>query len=74
MLLFGILAIEAKRHARTVHTVLKMVNARWGRAVHLILLFSCIRAYVIITSISAMICGGVSTTYISTRRRTPDFA
>jgi len=59
VLLFGILAIEVKRHARTAHTVLEMVNARWGKAAHLTFLFFCLCANVIVTSM--LLLGGAAT-------------
>lgn len=59
VLLFGILAIEVKRRARTAHTVCEMVLARWGKAAHITYLFFCLLANVIVTSM--LLLGGAAT-------------
>eukprot|EP00931_Biecheleriopsis_adriatica_P103353 TRINITY_DN781_c0_g1_i6.p1 TRINITY_DN781_c0_g1~~TRINITY_DN781_c0_g1_i6.p1 ORF type:complete len:686 (+),score=149.75 TRINITY_DN781_c0_g1_i6:132-2189(+) len=59
VLLFGVLAIEVKRHARTAHTVCEMVLARWGKAAHITFLFFALLANVIVTSM--LLLGGAAT-------------
>jgi len=59
VLLFGILAIEVKRRARTAHTVCEMVNARWGTAAHITFLIFCFMANIIVTSM--LLLGGAAT-------------
>jgi SSS family transporter len=59
VLLFGILAIELKRRARTAHTVCEMVKLRWGTPAHLTFLFFCFMANVIVTSM--LLLGGAAT-------------
>jgi len=59
VLLFGILAIEVKRRARTAHTVCEMVLARWGGNAHMTFLFFCLLANVIVTSM--LLLGGAAT-------------
>ena len=59
VLLFGILAIEVKRRARTAHTVCEMVLARWGKAAHITFLFFALLANVIVTSM--LLLGGAAT-------------
>merc|ERR1719359_2126736 len=59
VLLFGILAIEVKRRARTAHTVCEMVLARWGTPAHITFLFFCLVANVIVTSM--LLLGGAAT-------------
>lgn len=59
VLLFGILAIEVKRRARTAHTVCEMVLARWGKAAHLTFLFFALLANIIVTSM--LLLGGAAT-------------
>lgn len=59
VLLFGILAIEVKRRARTAHTVCEMVKARWGTPAHVTFLFFCFLANVIVTSM--LLLGGAAT-------------
>merc|ERR1719498_948875 len=44
VLLFGILAIEVKRKARTAHTICEMVLARWGKAAHITFIIFCFMA------------------------------
>jgi SSS family transporter len=59
VLLFGILAIEVKRKARTAHTICEMVLARWGKAAHLTFLFFCFLTNIIVTSM--LLLGGAAT-------------
>merc|ERR1719387_1785348 len=59
VLLFGILAIELKRRARTCHTVCELVYVRWGKAAHLTFIFFCLVANVIVTSM--LLLGGAAT-------------
>jgi SSS family transporter len=59
VLLFGILAIEVKRRARTAHTVCEMVYARWGKPAHITFIFFCLVANVIVTSM--LLLGGAAT-------------
>jgi len=59
VLLFGVLAIEVKRKARTAHTICEMVLARWGKAAHLTFLFFCFLTNVIVTSM--LLLGGAAT-------------
>eukprot|EP00437_Effrenium_voratum_P040403 CAMPEP_0181479982 /NCGR_PEP_ID=MMETSP1110-20121109/43565_1 /TAXON_ID=174948 /ORGANISM="Symbiodinium sp., Strain CCMP421" /LENGTH=669 /DNA_ID=CAMNT_0023605437 /DNA_START=4 /DNA_END=2013 /DNA_ORIENTATION=- len=59
VLLFGILAIEVKRRARTAHTVCEMVLARWGKPAHLTFLFFALLANIIVTSM--LLLGGAAT-------------
>merc|ERR1719387_3129376 len=62
VLLFGILAIELKRRARTCHTVCELVYVRWGKAAHLTFIFFCLVANVIVTSM--LLLGGAATVYV----------
>merc|ERR1719191_1258967 len=59
VLLFGILAIEIKRRARTAHTMCEMVRARWGKAAHITFLIFCFLANIIVTSM--LLLGGAAT-------------
>merc|ERR1719356_1949383 len=59
VLLFGILAIEVKRRARTAHTVCEMVLARWGKPAHLTFIFFCFLTNIIVTSM--LLLGGAAT-------------
>jgi len=59
VLLFGILAIELKRKARTAHTICEIVLARWGKAAHMTFLFFCFLTNVIVTSM--LLLGGAAT-------------
>lgn len=59
VLLFGILAIEVKRRARTAHTMCEMVKARWGTAAHITFLFFGFMANIIVTSM--LLLGGAAT-------------
>jgi len=59
VLLFGILAIELKRKARTAHTICEIVLARWGKAAHVTFLFFCFLTNVIVTSM--LLLGGAAT-------------
>lgn len=59
VLLFGVLAIEVKRRARTAHTVCEMVLARWGKPAHITFLFFALVANVIVTSM--LLLGGAAT-------------
>jgi len=59
VLLFGILAIEVKRRAKTAHTVCEMVKARWGNPAHVTFIFFCLVTNVIVTSM--LLLGGAAT-------------
>jgi len=59
VLLFGILAIELKRRARTAHTVCEMVLARWGTAAHVTFIIFCFLTNIIVTSM--LLLGGAAT-------------
>jgi SSS family transporter len=59
VLLFGVLAIEVKRKARTAHTICEIVLARWGKPAHLTFLFFCFLTNVIVTSM--LLLGGAAT-------------
>jgi len=59
VLLFGILAIEVKRRARTAHTVCEMVLARWGKAAHITFITFCFLTNIIVTSM--LLLGGAAT-------------
>jgi len=59
VLLFGVLAIELKRKARTAHTICEIVLARWGKAAHLTFLFFCFLTNIIVTSM--LLLGGAAT-------------
>ena len=48
VVLFGLLAIEIKRKAPTAHTVLEIINARWGRRAHITFLVFCLMTNVIV--------------------------
>lgn len=58
VLLFAILAVEVKRKAPTVHTVLEVIKARWGRPAHLVYLFFCLATNIIVTGM--LILGGAA--------------
>jgi len=58
VLLFGVLAIELKRKARTAHTVCEIVLARWGKPAHVTFLFFCFLTNVIVTSM--LLLGGAA--------------
>mmetsp|Transcript_114155 Transcript_114155/g.202327 ORF Transcript_114155/g.202327 Transcript_114155/m.202327 type:complete len:683 (-) Transcript_114155:62-2110(-) len=59
VLLFGILAIEIKKRARTAHTMCEMVRARWGTAAHITFLIFGFMANIIVTSM--LLLGGAAT-------------
>jgi len=59
VLLFGILAIEVKRRARTAHTVCEMVLARWGKPAHITFIIFCFLTNIIVTSM--LLLGGAAT-------------
>mmetsp|Transcript_39763 Transcript_39763/g.69117 ORF Transcript_39763/g.69117 Transcript_39763/m.69117 type:complete len:674 (-) Transcript_39763:79-2100(-) len=59
VLLFGILAIEVKKRARTAHTMCEMVRARWGTAAHITFLIFGFMANIIVTSM--LLLGGAAT-------------
>ena len=59
VLLFGILAIEVKRRARTAHTCCEMVLARWGKAAHITFIIFCFLTNIIVTSM--LLLGGAAT-------------
>uniref|UniRef100_A0A7S0S4D6 Urea active transporter n=1 Tax=Chlamydomonas leiostraca TaxID=1034604 RepID=A0A7S0S4D6_9CHLO len=58
VLLFAILAVEVKRKAPNIHTVLEIIKCRWGRAAHIVFLFFCLATNVIVTSM--LILGGAA--------------
>lgn len=58
MLLFAVLAVEIKRKAPHIHTVLEIVKCRWGTTAHMVFLFFCLATNVIVTSM--LILGGAS--------------
>eukprot|EP00803_Ostreobium_quekettii_P003267 evm.model.scf_1162.4 EVM.evm.TU.scf_1162.4 scf_1162:26896-29628(+) len=58
VLLFGILAIEVKRKAPTCHTILEIIEARWGRAAHMVFLFFCVLTNIIVTAM--LLLGGAA--------------
>ena len=59
VLLFGILAIEVKRRARTAHTMCEMVQARWGKAAHITFILFAFLTNIIVTSM--LLLGGAAT-------------
>ncbi|MEW5305220.1 MAG: hypothetical protein WDW36_007776 [Sanguina aurantia] len=58
VLLFAILAVEVKRKAPCIHTVLEVIRARWGTGAHIVFLCFCLATNVIVTSM--LILGGAS--------------
>ena len=58
VLLFAVLAIQIKRLAPTSHTILEVVNARWGKAAHLTFLVFCFLTNIIVTAM--LILGGAA--------------
>merc|ERR1719198_2738847 len=50
IILFGILAIDTKRHAPSAHTFLEMVKVRWGKCAHFVFLFFGLAANLIVSS------------------------
>jgi len=58
VLLFGILAIEVKRKAPTCHTILEIIEARWGRVTHMVFLFFCVLTNIIVTAM--LLLGGAA--------------
>jgi Na+/proline symporter len=56
VLLFAVLAVEIKRKAPTIHTVLEIVKARWGTAAHITFLVFCLLTNIVVTSM--LILGG----------------
>lgn len=58
VLLFGILAVEVKRKARTAHTVCEMVQARWGTVAHITFIIFCLLTNIIVTSM--LLLGGAA--------------
>jgi SSS family transporter len=50
ILLFGILAIEIKRHAPNAHTFLEVIKVRWGTVAHLVFMFFGLAANLIVSS------------------------
>ena len=52
------LAVEIKRKAPTVHTVLEIVKARWGLPAHKVFLFFCFATNIIVTAM--LILGGAA--------------
>jgi len=58
VLLFSILAVEVKRKAPHAHTVLEIINARWGKTAHLVYLFFTIVTNIIVTAM--LVLGGAA--------------
>eukprot|EP00803_Ostreobium_quekettii_P010419 evm.model.scf_2415.2 EVM.evm.TU.scf_2415.2 scf_2415:11208-16306(+) len=58
VLLFGILAIEVKRKAPTCHTILEIIEARWGQVAHIVFLFFCLLTNIIVTAM--LLLGGAA--------------
>ncbi|KAL6756843.1 hypothetical protein V8C86DRAFT_1810197 [Haematococcus lacustris] len=58
VLLFSVLAVEVKRKAPTVHTVLEIIKARWGMTAHKVFMFFCLATNVIVTAM--LILGGAA--------------
>jgi len=59
VLLFGILAIEVKRRARTAHTMCEMVLARWGKPAHITFILFAFMTNIIVSSM--LLLGGAAT-------------
>ena len=59
VILFAVLAIEIKRKCPAIHTMLEVVNARWGTAAHLTFLFFGLMTNLIVTAM--LILGGAAT-------------
>lgn len=59
VLLFGILAIEVKRKAANAHTILEIIDARWGPTAHKVFLVFCLMTNIIVSSM--LILGGAAT-------------
>ena len=59
VLLFAILAIEIKRKCPAIHTMLEIVQARWGPPAHLTFLFFGLLTCLIVTAM--LILGGAAT-------------
>ncbi|MEW5314476.1 MAG: hypothetical protein WDW38_005972 [Sanguina aurantia] len=58
ILLFSVLAVEVKRKAPTVHTVLEIIHTRWGQTAHLTFLCFCLMTNLIVTAM--LILGGAA--------------
>mmetsp|Transcript_26647 Transcript_26647/g.68655 ORF Transcript_26647/g.68655 Transcript_26647/m.68655 type:complete len:685 (+) Transcript_26647:445-2499(+) len=58
VLLFSILAVEVKRKAPHAHTVLEIINVRWGKTAHLVYLFFTIVTNIIVTAM--LVLGGAA--------------
>jgi len=58
VLLFSILAVEVKRKAPHAHTVLEIINVRWGKTAHLTYLFFTIVTNIIVTAM--LVLGGAA--------------
>jgi Na+/proline symporter len=59
IILFAILAIEIKRKCPAIHTMLEVVQIRWGFYAHMTLLFFGLVASLIVTAM--LILGGAAT-------------
>lgn len=59
VLLFAVLAVEVKRKCPSVHTILEIVDARWGNPAHLVFLVFAFITNIIVTSM--LILGGAAT-------------
>mmetsp|Transcript_36930 Transcript_36930/g.104203 ORF Transcript_36930/g.104203 Transcript_36930/m.104203 type:complete len:701 (-) Transcript_36930:214-2316(-) len=58
VLLFAVLAIQIKRLAPNSHTILEVVQARWGKAAHMTFLIFCFLTNIIVTAM--LILGGAA--------------
>jgi SSS family transporter len=59
VLLFGILAIEVKRKAPNAHTILEIIDARWGETAHKVFMYFCFMTNIIVSAM--LILGGAAT-------------
>jgi SSS family transporter len=58
VLLFAVLAIQIKRLAPSAHTILEVVDARWGKTAHITFLVFCFLTNIIVTAM--LILGGAA--------------
>lgn len=58
VLLFAVLAIQIKRLAPSAHTILEVVDARWGKVAHITFLIFCFLTNIIVTAM--LILGGAA--------------
>ena len=59
VLLFGMLAIQVKRYAPNAHTIVEIIDARWGANVAKVFTVFCFMANVIVSSM--LVLGGAAT-------------